>query len=68
MCQKAPVPDFIEGGVGYSEKAEGLVAMNRRVLVRCDLHRRGHNDSVLLLQSSRDENRNEPNLWDSQFV
>ena len=42
--------------------------MNRGVLVRCDLHLRGHNDSVLSLQSSKDESRNDPNLRDSQFV
>jgi hypothetical protein len=41
--------DLIEG-VGCSENAEGLAAMNRRVLVRYALHRRRHNDSVLLLK------------------
>jgi len=38
------------------------------VLVQCDLHRRGHNDSVLSLQGFRDENRNDLNLGDSEFA
>ncbi len=42
--------------------------MNRRVLVQCDLPRRGHNDSVLSLQGFKDENRNDLNLGDSEFA
>lgn len=67
MRQKVLVTDLIEGA-GYSENAEGLAAMNRQVLVRCDLHRCGHNDRVFSLQGSRDESHNDPNLRDSQFV